>query len=80
MKSEQYHISVQYDGRNFEIPVEIMQTGPYCKISVVVDGTEITFTRDRHCGLRALNHEEDFDSQFLYVLGSEIVHQRPVYN
>ncbi len=80
MTTEQYHISMQYDGRTFELPVQITLAGPYCKISVVVDGTEIAYTRDRHCGLRPLNHEEDFDLQFLYQIGNEILHQRPVYN
>lgn len=80
MTTEQYHIRMQYDGRVFELPVQITLAGPYCKISVVVDGTEIAFTRDRHCGLRAINHENDFDVQFLYMLGNEIVQQRPVYN
>ncbi|WP_341839609.1 hypothetical protein [Chitinophaga caseinilytica] len=80
MTTEQYHIQMHYGGKTFELPVQITLTGPYCKISVWVDGTEISFTRDRHCGLRPLNHEEDFDVQFLYQLANEIVHQRPVYN
>lgn len=79
MTTEQYHIRMQYDGRTFDLPVQITQAGPYCKICVLVDGTEIAFTRDRH-GLRPLNHEDDFDVQFLYMVANEIVHQRPVYN
>lgn len=75
MLTEQFHIHLNYDGRQLQLPVTIAKEGLYCSISVEVDGADIYFSHDGHHGLRPLCHREDFDPQFLYLLGKEIEHQ-----
>jgi hypothetical protein len=75
MRTEQFHIHVNYGGRQLQLPVKIAREGVYYAISVEVDGAEIFFSRDGHNGLRPLCHRDDFDPQFLYLLGKEIEHQ-----
>lgn len=75
MRTEQFHIQLNYDGRQLQLPVTIAREGMYHAISVEVDGAEIFFSRDGHHGLRPLCHRDDFDPQFLYLLGREIEHQ-----
>ncbi|WP_343703812.1 hypothetical protein [Chitinophaga sp.] len=75
MLTEKFHINLNYDGRQLHLPVKIAKSGIYYAISVEVDGAEIFFSRDGHHGLRPLCHTDDFDPQFLYLLGREIEHQ-----
>lgn len=75
MRTEQFKINLNYDGRQLQLPVKIAQSGIYYAISVEVDGAEIFFSRDAHNGLRPMCHLDDFDPQFLYLLGREIEHQ-----
>ncbi|RPE05957.1 hypothetical protein EGT74_26765 [Chitinophaga lutea] len=75
MRTEQFQINVNYDGKDLQLPVKIAKEGLYYAISVEVDGAEIYFSHDGRHGLRPLCHREDFDPQFLYLLGKEIEHQ-----
>lgn len=75
MITEQFHIILDYCGKLMKLPVKIAKAGLNCAISVEVDGMEIFFSHDGRNGLRPLCHLEDFDPQFLYLLGKEIEHQ-----
>lgn len=80
MSTEQYLITVTYGSKVWQLPVRIACQGSFFKISVDIEGMEVCFARDDHDGLRPLNHQDDFDPQFLYLVGKEVLRQRPVYN
>ncbi|WP_157986592.1 hypothetical protein [Chitinophaga alhagiae] len=72
MKTESYVVQLFHKGKKWNLPVKVEELGAGFKISARVEEKEICFARDDHNGLRAINHQEDFDPQFLYLLASEI--------
>ncbi len=72
MKTESYVVQLFHKGKTWRLPVKVQEIGADFKISAVVEEKEICFARDDHDGLRAINHQEDFDPQFLYLLAREI--------
>lgn len=79
MSSEQYLITITYGSKVWQLPVRITSRGAFFKVSVDIKGMEVCFARDDHDGLRPLNHQDDFDPQLLYLVGKEVLQQRPVY-
>lgn len=75
MKTEDYVIKIGFRGQYREIPVRITTGGLGRKIAVELEGTEICFDRDDHDGLRAINHQEEFDPELLYLIGKGIQEQ-----
>lgn len=80
MNTEQYLIEITYAGKVLQLPVRIVHEGFFYKISVDIGGTEVCFDRDDHNGLRPMNHQKDFEPQFLYLVGKAIQQQRLIYN
>ncbi len=78
MNTEHYLISVVHRGKEWQLPVEIIHSGPFLRIRVDIEGVAVCFARDDHNGLRPLNHQNDFEPQFLYLVGKGILQQRPV--
>lgn len=76
MKTEHYEIRFSFGGKQWKVPVRIISGGLGRKIAAVLDGTEISFERDDHDGLRAVTHQEDFDPELLYQIGKCIQEQR----
>jgi hypothetical protein len=80
MITEQYLISISYQGKVWQLPVRIDQQGSGYRITVDIEGVEVCFGRDHHNGLRPLNHQDDFDPQFLYLVANGVQQQRLTYN
>ena len=80
MSTEQYLVTITYGSKVWQLPVRIARRSAFSKISVDIEGMEVCFARDDHDGLRPLNHQDDFDPQFLYLVGKEVLLQRPVCN
>lgn len=80
MKTERYLITVYYRGKSWQLPVNIRYQSIDYKIAVDIEGTEVCFARDDHDGLTPLNHRDDFEPQFLYLIGREVQEQRPYHN
>ncbi|MGE7774994.1 hypothetical protein ACQKLP_09730 [Chitinophaga sp. NPDC101104] len=75
MKTENYTVKIQFDGRQWDVPVRVLSGGLGRKITVVLQGLEICYERDEHDGLRAINHLEDFNPELLYQIGKGIQEQ-----
>lgn len=80
MITEQYPIRISYLGKVWQLPVSIDQEGIFHRITVDIDGTLVCFGRDHRNGLRPLNHLDDFDPQFLYLIANGVEQQRLTYN
>ncbi|MBO9154764.1 hypothetical protein ACFOTA_21300 [Chitinophaga sp. GCM10012297] len=80
MITEQYPISISYNGKVWRLPVTIDQEGIFYRITVDIEGTRVCFGRDHDNGLRPLNHQDDFDPQFLYLIATGVQQQRLTYN
>src|SRR5688500_12870560 len=80
MITEQYSIRISYRGKIWQLPVRIDQEGAGYRIIVDIEGTEVCYGRDHHNGLRPLSHQDDFDPQFLYLIGTGVQQQRLTYN
>jgi len=75
MKTENYTINIQFGGKQWEVPVQVISSGLGRKITVLLEGAEICYERDEHDGLRAINHLEDFSPDLLYQIGKGIQEQ-----
>lgn len=79
MYTEKYPIRIFYRDKVWQLPVRIERNGTWYKISVDIEGIEVCFTRDEHDGLVPLNHQDNFDPQFLYLIGKGVLEQRQSY-
>ncbi len=80
MKTERYLVRVYYHGKAWQLPVSICYESIDYRITVDIEGIEVCFARDEHDGLVPLNHQDDFEPQFLYLVGREVQEQRPFHN
>lgn len=79
MITEKYPIHISYLGKVWQLPVRIDQNGLHYRITVDIEGKQVCFCHDNHVGLRALNHQDDFDPQFLYLVADAVQQQRLSY-
>lgn len=78
MKIESYPVHIEYNGKQYDLPVEIKTEGMICRIAVKLNDAEIFYIRDLHDGLIAMCHAGDCDEELLYRIGCAIQQQRPV--
>ncbi|PUZ29734.1 hypothetical protein DCC81_09925 [Chitinophaga parva] len=78
MKIERYPIHVEFNGAQYDLPVEIRTEGIAYRIAVVLNGTEVFYLRDHQGRMIAMYHTSQCDPALLYLIGQAIREQRPV--
>lgn len=79
MKIENYPIHVEFNGVQYDLPVEIRTEGIAYRIAVVLNGAEIFYLRDHQGGMIAMYHTSQCDPALLQFIGRAIQEQRPVH-
>jgi hypothetical protein len=77
MRTEQFNLTVDYQGLSKEVEVNIAYQDYNVSIGARVDGHHISFQPDHHhTGLRPVYGSAHFDPELCFQIGQEICRQR----